>query len=275
MNLKDKVIAITGGSGVLCSAIAAGYLAAGARVALISRTQSKLDAKAEEFKAKGWDQVLCCAADVNDPASVSAAAETIEKTWGPVDVLVNGAGGNNPKATSPLEELLPGSKADEGFFQMDDDAIESVFHLNFQGTMIPSRIFGKGMVKRGSGSIINISSMAATLPMTKVAGYAAAKAAVDNFTRWLSVHFAKTGVRVNAIAPGFFLSDQNRFLLYKEDGETLSDRGHKIITGTPMGRFGDPEDLQSAALLLADDTSRFITGIIIPVDGGFSAYSGV
>lgn len=275
MKLKDKIIALTGGSGVLCSAIAEGYLAAGAKVALISRTLSKLEQKAEELKAKGWDQVLCCTADVNDPQSVTAAAERIQEEWGPVDVLVNGAGGNNPKATSPLEELLPGTTGEEGFFGLSDEAMESVFHLNFQGTMIPSRIFGKQMVKRGSGSIINISSMAATLPMTKVAGYAAAKAAVDNFTRWLSVHFAKTGVRVNAIAPGFFLSEQNRFLLYKEDGKTLSDRGHKIINATPMGRFGEPEELQSAAILLADESSRFITGIIIPVDGGFSAYSGV
>lgn len=275
MRLKDKVVVITGGSGALCSVIAKGLFSEGAKIALISRTESKLLEKKKEMTAENDPRVMICAADVTDSEALVEIRDKVISEWGKIDILINGAGGNNPKGTSQLEELRPDSDLNSGFFGMEKDAFSSILNLNILGTILPSQVFGESMVKAGNGSIINISSMAAQLPLTKVGGYSAAKAAIDNFTRWLAVHFAKTGVRVNAIAPGFFISEQNHFLLFLEDGKTLTERGKKIISQTPMNRFGKAEELISSVLFLSEEASRFITGIIIPIDGGFSAYSGV
>ncbi|HKL85209.1 MAG TPA: SDR family oxidoreductase [Treponemataceae bacterium] len=272
--LEGKVAVVTGGAGVLGSALAEALLEQGARVVILGRTLSKLETQVDIWKKKGFEHVRGFSADVMDKVALTKVQDAIHKEWGKVDILLNAAGGNHPKATTKVEELALDTPAEDGFFGLDIDAFRQVFDLNFMGTLIPSLVFGQDMVAEG-GSIINISSMAAQFPMTKVGGYAAAKAAVDNFTRWLSVHLAKRNIRVNAIAPGFFVSDQNRFLLYQEDGKTLTPRGNKILTHTPMGVFGEPENLKAAAVYLAGSGSSFVTGIVLPVDGGFSAYAGV
>ena len=219
--------------------------------------------------------VLPISADVLSQDDLEAAKKTINDTWGPVDVLINGAGGNHPKGTTPAEQMTADTPLSESFFGAEVGGFEHVFKLNFLGTLLPCQVFGKDMTDKQDGSIINVSSMSAQNPLTKVAAYSAAKAAVDNFTQWLATHFARMNVRVNAIAPGFFITEQNRFLLLEEDGETLTARGNKIINGTPMDRFGAPEDLKSSVVFLAADSAKFITGTTIPIDGGYGAYSGV
>ncbi|MEM1323415.1 MAG: SDR family oxidoreductase [Bacteroidota bacterium] len=265
--MKGKVAVITGGNGTLGSAFAKGLAQAGATVFILGRNRGKSRKRVNEFKKMGLT-IHATTCDVLDEKSVQAAAKRILKKAGRVDILVNGAGGNRPGAT-----IMP----DQSIFDLSVDQFRKVADLNLSGTVIPSVVFAQSMVRQGQGCIINISSMAATLPLTRVVGYSAAKAAVDNFTRWMAVEMATKygeGIRVNAIAPGFFIAEQNRSLLLKEDG-SLTARGETIISQTPAGRFGKPDELISTLLWLCDDNSAFVNGIVVPVDGGFSAFSGV
>lgn len=265
--MKGKVAVITGGNGTLGSAFAKGLAKAGANVFILGRNAEKSAIKVIEFKEMGLE-IHAVTCDVLDENSVNAAVNEILEKAGKVDILINGAGGNMPGAT-----IMP----DQSIFDISIDQFRKVTDLNILGTVIPTIAFAKPMVEQGKGCIINISSMAATLPLTRVVGYSASKAAVDNFTRWMAVEMAnKYGnrIRVNAIAPGFFIAEQNRTLLLNDDN-TLTDRGQTIVNQTPMKRFGDPDDLISTVLWLCDDRSSFITGIVVPVDGGFSAFSGV
>ena len=278
-DLRGKVAAVTGGSGILCGSMAKALGACGAKVAVLGRRLEATSKVADEINAAGGvaKGFIC---NVLDKDSLVAANEAIEAAFGPIDILINGAGGNDPKGTTSKEFLFPEDMTEvhEGvrtFFDLDPDSVQSVFNLNFIGTLLPTQIFAKSMAARGSGVVINISSMNAFKPLTKIPAYSAAKAAVSNFTQWLAVHMAKVGVRVNAIAPGFFLSEQNRALLTNPDG-SLTDRGGKIMSHTPMNRFGTPDDLVGTLLWLVNDqAAAFVTGTVIPVDGGFSAFSGI
>lgn len=273
--LKDKVCVVTGAAGILCSAMVEALLEDGAKVALLGRTKSKLVDLKKELHDKGYSETLVTAADVLNADDLIKAKELINSTWGKVDLLVNGAGGNHPNATSKAEQMTQDTPLEDSFFGMSLDAFGFVFDLNFKGTLLPCQIFGKDMIDSGEGNIINISSMSADRPLTKVGAYSSAKASVDSLTQWLSVHLATRNIRVNGLAPGFFVTGQNKFLLFQEDGETPTARGQKIINNTPMGEFGKPEDLKGAVKFLAGPDSRFVTGIVLPVDGGFSAFSGV
>ncbi len=266
-HVQDKVIIVTGGTGVLGGAMARGLAAAGARVGILGRRQERARALAQEINQAGG-QAMAVPADVLEQAQLEQVRSAVIERWGRIDGLVNAAGGNMPGAT-----LTP----DKTVFDLSQEAFRQVTDLNLLGTILPSQIFGAVMAEQGAGSIVNISSMAAQRAITRVAGYSAAKAAVDNFTRWLATEFALKfgdGLRVNAIAPGFFIGEQNRRLLLNEDG-SLTDRGQTIIRQTPMGRFGEPDELVGTLLWLISDASRFVTGIVVPVDGGFSAFSGV
>ena len=277
-DLIDKVCIVTGAAGVLCSAMAEALCEAGAKVVLLGRTEEKLIALSNQLKNKGYRHTLPIRADVLVRKDLENARNIIHDKYGLAYLLLNGAGGNQPEAVTQVE-VLEGSTDEElakGFFGLNLDVFDAVFKLNFIGSLLPCMVFAEDMVKAESGCIINISSMSATRPMTKVPAYSGAKASIDNFTRWLAVHFSQSNIRVNAIAPGFFSTEQNRFLLFEKDGNTLTSRGNKIISQTPMGEFGHPEDLKGAVLYLASqEQSRFVTGIVLPVDGGFSAYSGV
>ena len=265
-DLSGKVAVVTGATGVLCGAMAQELGERGAKVALLSRSEEKLNARAESIRAKGGEaEVFPC--DVTDVDKVNEVAKAVHAHFGRIDILVNGAGGNHPDATT-------GNKA---FFDLPPEAMQFVFNLNLIGTILPTQAFGRIMAEQGEGVILNVSSMSAEKPLTRVLGYSAAKAAVNSFTYWLSTHMAKEyspKIRVNAISPGFFLTDQNRFLLTTEDGG-LTERGQSIIDHTPQDRFGDPEDLFSAMVYLLGDGARFVTGTVIPVDGGFSAFGGI
>ncbi|HOB99822.1 MAG TPA: SDR family oxidoreductase [Verrucomicrobiota bacterium] len=267
-NVRGQVAVITGGAGVLCSAMAKGLAAAGAKIAVLDLAREAACKLADEIKAAGGTAIgLPC--NVLDRPSVEAAAETVLQAFGRVDVLVNGAGGNKPQATT---------SPDKRFFDLPADAVQWVFNLNFVGTLLPSQVFGRLMARQQSGVIINVSSMNAFRPLTRIPAYSAAKAAVSNLTQWLAVHMAQEyspAIRVNAIAPGFFLTDQNRFLLTDADTGALTPRGQQIIGHTPQGRFGTPDDLVGTILWLVSPGAAFVTGIVVPVDGGFSAYSGV
>jgi NAD(P)-dependent dehydrogenase (short-subunit alcohol dehydrogenase family) len=267
--LTGKVAVITGGAGALGSAISRALANHGVRVAILGRTAARAQALADELNGAGG-QAMAVQADVLDKPALEAAADQVAATFGRVDILINGAGGNQPAATT-----LPGERR---FFDLPQDALEWVLDLNFLGTVLPCQVFGKRMAAQQAGVILNLSSMASFQPLTRVVAYAGAKAAVNNFTQWLAVHMAQEyspNIRVNAIAPGFFLGEQNRFLLVDESSGDLTPRGRQIISHTPMGRFGDPDDLIGTVIWLASDASRFVTGIVVPVDGGFSAYSGV
>ena len=274
-DLTGKVAVVTGAGGVLCSQMAKVLARAGARVALINRSEEAINQYAAEINAEGGI-ARAYKANVLDRAALEEVAEKVLTELGPCDILVNGAGGNNPKATTDKEYYEPGDiDADtKSFFDLDGAGVDAVFTLNFSGTLLPTQIFAKQMLDRG-GNIINISSMNAFTPLTKIPAYSGAKAAISNFTQWLAVHFSKVGIRVNAIAPGFFSTKQNAKLLWNEDG-TPTARTKKILAATPMDRFGKTEELDGALLFLVnDEAAGFITGVVLPVDGGFAAYSGV
>ena len=276
-NLKGKTIVITGGSGVLCSAFAYAYAEQGMNVAVLGRTLSKLEpvaAKITELGGKG----LAVVRDVTDKESIIAAKKAVNEAFGKVDILVNGAGGNNPRANTTKEYYEDGDIENPdiaSFFDITKENYNFVFDLNLIGTILPTQVFLPDMVGREGTTVINVASMSSYHAITKVSAYSAAKAAVMNLSEWLAVHFAKSGVRVNAIAPGWFITEQNRTLLTNEDG-SYTDRAKKVIAHTPVERFGMPEELTGTMLFLADSSlSGFITGTTIPVDGGFQAYMGV
>ncbi|MBP1839881.1 SDR family oxidoreductase [Formosa algae] len=274
----SKVVVVTGAGGVLCSTLAKALSKQGHKIAVLDLKKEAADAVAEEIKADGGI-AIGVVANVLEKDSLEAAKLEVNEKLGSCDILVNGAGGNHPLGTTSNPHLLEADleNTTEGFktfFDLDPKGIEFVFNLNFIGTLLPTQIFAKDMVGKPGCSILNISSMNAFTPLTKIPAYSGAKAAVSNFTQWLAVHFSKVGIRVNALAPGFFLTDQNRTLLTNEDG-SLTQRGQQIIDQTPMGRYGVPEDLVSTTLYLCDEKSAFVTGVVIPIDGGFSAYSGV
>ena len=275
-DLRGKVAVVTGGAGVLCSEFVRALAQCGAKVAILNRTLSKGEALAEEVRAAGGE-AMAFSCNVTDTESVKAAHEAVLAAFGKCDILINGAGGNNPRANTDKEyfELGDIEAATKSFFDIDEAGFRFVMDLNFVGTLLPTQAFARDMIGREGCTIINISSMNAYTPLTKIPAYSGAKAAISNFTQWLAVHFSRVGIRVNAIAPGFFLTDQNYSLVYREDG-TPTERSGKIVAGTPMGRFGKPEELLGALMFLVDEhAASFVTGVCIPVDGGFSAYSGV
>ena len=275
-DLRGKVAVVTGGAGVLCSEFVRAFAQCGAKVAILNRTLSKGEALAEEVRAAGGE-AMAVSCNVTDTESVKAAHEAVLAAFGKCDILINGAGGNNPRANTDKEyfELGDMEAATKSFFDIDEAGFRFVMDLNFVGTLLPTQAFAQDMIGREGCTIINISSMNAYTPLTKIPAYSGAKAAISNFTQWLAVHFSRVGIRVNAIAPGFFLTDQNYSLMYREDG-TPTERSGKIVAGTPMGRFGKPEELLGALMFLVDEhAASFVTGVCIPVDGGFSAYSGV
>lgn len=274
-NLKDKTCIITGGGGVIGQALAKGIASVGIKLAILDIAEDAANKAAGSIRNESGVEAIGVKADVLNIDSMKEAYAKVISEFGKVDFLINGAGGNSPKATTSLEFIDEGSDLAESFFGLDIAGFDWVFSLNFKGTIIPTMVIAEDMVKNKQGTILNISSMNAFRPLTKIPAYSAAKASINNFTEWLSVHLAKSNVRVNAIAPGFFVTNQNRFLLYDEQTNELTPRGKKILDGTPMGKFGNVEDLVGTSLYLLSDLSRFVTGIIIPVDGGFNAYSGV
>ncbi len=275
-DIKGKVVVLTGGGGVIGSAFTMGLASAGAKIAVVDFNKDNAQKVADMVNAGFPESTIAVFGNVLDREALSTAKKEVNEKLGKVDILINGAGGNAPTATTQLEFLSEENIGDlsKGFFGLDIEGFRRVFDLNFLGTVLPTMIFTEDMIGRG-GSIINISSMNSYRPLTKIPAYSAAKASINNLTEWLAVHFAKLNIRVNAIAPGFFLTDQNRFLLIDKETNQLSPRGHKIIDGTPMGRFGEPEELVGTLLFLVSDLAKFITGVIIPIDGGFNAYSGV
>jgi NAD(P)-dependent dehydrogenase (short-subunit alcohol dehydrogenase family) len=275
LNLKNKVAVITGGAGVICSAMAKALAANGVKTVILDLNKDTAVATAAEIEKTYKTPSMGISASVLDKSSLEDARKEVNNMFGPVDILLNGAGGNSPAATTKVEKMDGSENPEETFFGLQTEGFDKVFDLNFKGTLIPSMVFGAEMVKNKSGVIINISSMNSYRPLTKIPAYSAAKAAVNNFTQWLAVHFSKTGVRVNAIAPGFLVTNQNRFLLFDEKTGEPTARSKKIINSTPMERYGTPDELTGTLLYLASDLSKFVTGVVIPVDGGFSAYSGV
>jgi NAD(P)-dependent dehydrogenase (short-subunit alcohol dehydrogenase family) len=266
-SLNGRVAVVTGGTGVLGGAMAHGLAAAGAKVAILGRRADKAGEVVAAIRAQGGE-AMPLQADVLDPAQLEEARTALLDRWGRVDILINAAGGNSAAATVVGERT---------FFNLARQAVDDMLELNLVGSILPSQVFGETMAQNGRGCVVNISSMAAARPLTRVIGYAAAKAAIDNFTRWLAVELCLKygpGLRVNAIAPGFFLGEQNRSFLLNADN-SLTPRGQQIVSHTPMGRFGEPEELIGAAVWLCSDAARFVTGIVVPVDGGFSAYAGV
>jgi len=275
-DLNGKVAVITGGGGILCREFAKALAICGAKVAVLNRTLSKAEDVAAEIKTMGGE-AAAVQIDVTNKESVERAHQEVLDIFGPCDILINGAGGNHPRATTDKEYFELGDiDADtKSFFDLDEEDVEFVFNLNFIGTLLPTQAFAKDMVGRKGCTILNVSSMNAYTPLTKIPAYSGAKAAISNFTQWMAVHFSKVGIRVNGIAPGFFSTDQNKKLLWNEDG-TPTTRTEKILNATPMGRFGEAQELLGALLFLVDEkAASFVTGIVIPVDGGFSAYSGV
>ncbi len=267
-DFSGKTVVITGGAGVLGSEMACALVGCNANVAIMDRDPALADQLMKRIDTT-CGKAMVVYGDVLKPETLETAAEEVAKTFGGIDSLINAAGGNNPQATT---------SAAHDFFNLPADALKFVTDLNLLGTVLPSQVFGKRMARKGEGNILNVSSMNAFRPLTKIPAYSAAKAAVSNFTQWLAVHLAQNysaGIRVNAIAPGFFLTKQNRFLLIEEESGELTARGKSIIEHTPMNRFGDPEDLLGAVLWLLSPASRFVTGIVLPIDGGFSAFRGV
>lgn len=278
-NLKGKTAVVTGGGGVLCRAMARELAARGASVAVLDLRLDAAQSVVDEISQSGG-RAIGIGCNVLEKPSLEEACAKVMAEFGKIDILINGAGGNNARATTSceschVEDLSSEVEGLKTFFDLDPDGVSFVFNLNFIGTLLPSQVFGRVMAENGGGVMLNISSMNAFRPLTKIPAYSAAKAAISNFTQWLSTHFAPVNVRVNAIAPGFFLTDQNRFLLTDEKSGELTARGKTILAHTPMGRFGTPEDLSGTLLWLISDASQFVTGVVVPVDGGFSAFSGV
>ena len=274
IDYSGKVVVVTGAGGVLCSTMARAFAESGAKVAALDLNEDAVKKLAEELKAEGF---VCegYKANVLDPEALEAVHQAVLADLGPCDILVNGAGGNNPRATTDNEYQHEAKEGTKTFFDLDPNGVDFVFKLNFQGTLLPTQAFAKDMVAKKSGCILNISSMNAYIPLTKIPAYSAAKAGISNFTQWLATHFAGTGIRCNAIAPGFLVSNQNRNLLFNADG-SLTARSAKILNGTPTGRFVESEELLGAVLFLCDDrAASAITGVVLPIDAGFSAYSGV
>lgn len=278
-NLKGRVAVITGGGGVLCSGFAKDLAALGVKVAVLDLREEAAQAVVDEINASGGT-ALAVSCNVLEAESLEAARAKVTASLGVCDILINGAGGNSPlgtttKDTLELKDMAEKAEGVKTFFDLDTKGIEFVFNLNFLGTLLTTQCFAKDMVGRENATILNVSSMNSFKPLTRIPAYSAAKAAISNFTQWMAVHFADVGIRVNAIAPGFFSTIQNAKLLYNEDG-SLTERSNKIITHTPMRRFGVPADLTGALVFLCDEQySGFVTGVVLPVDGGFSAYSGV
>ena len=275
IDLKNKVVVVTGAGGVICGELSKAIAQCGARVALLDLKQENAQKVADEIaQSKGIAYAYAC--NVLDKSSIQAAHDEIVKDLGTCDILLNGAGGNNPKATTDDEYF---DEKDIGeiktFFDLDEKGIEFVFNLNFLGTLLPTQVFAKDMLGKKGCSIVNISSMNAFTPLTKIPAYSGAKAAVSNLTEWLAVHFSRVGIRCNAIAPGFLSTAQNKALLWNEDG-TPTARTGKILAGTPMNRFGEPNELVGATLfLMCEEASSFVDGVVLPIDGGYNVYSGV
>lgn len=276
-DLKGKVCVLTGGGGVIGGVIARSLAEVGLKLAILDIQKEMADKVAFEINKVHGDVAIGVEANVLDKASLEDAKKSVFDKFQTVDILINGAGGNSPKATTKVEFISDDNidSLEDSFFGLEIEGFQKVFDLNFLGTLLPTMVFGKEMVENKKGVILNISSMNSFRSLTKIPAYSAAKASINNFTEWLAVHFAKMNVRVNAIAPGFFLTNQNRFLLIDESTEELTSRGKKIIDNTPMGKFGKPDDLIGGTLFLLSDLSEFLTGIVLPIDGGFNIYSGV
>lgn len=274
-NLTGRVAVITGGGGEIGTAFARGLLSAGSKVAILDLDGDKAAALAQRLRGEYAATIISLQCDVLDQASIKRADEQIADQLGAPSFLINCAGGNNPAATTKAEQVAPDlSNMADSFFGIDVDGFRQAMDLNLLGTVLPCSVIGKRLVANGGGAIINISSMNAYRPLTRIPAYSAGKSAVTNFTEWLAVHLAPTQVRVNAIAPGFFLTEQLKYLAFEENGE-LTPRYKKVLANTPMQRFGKPEELVSTLLYLLSDQSKFVTGVVIPVDGGFNAFSGV
>ncbi len=274
IDFSGKVVVVTGAGGLICGAMARAFAQSGAKVAALDLNEAAVKELAETLRAEGY---VCegYRANVLEPEDLKAVHEAVVRDLGKCDILVNGAGGNNPRATTTNEYQHEAKADSKTFFDLEPSGVDFVFKLNFQGTLLPTQVFAQDMVERGSGCILNISSMNAYIPLTKIPAYSAAKAGISNFTQWLATHFAGTGIRCNAIAPGFLVSAQNKALLFNEDG-TPTARSAKILAGTPMNRFVDADELLGATLFLCDESSASaITGVVLPIDCGFAAYSGV
>ena len=274
VDFTGKVVVITGAGGVLCSEMARAFAQAGAKVAALDLNGEAVQKLADACRAEGFacEGYTC---NVLDPQMLEAVHRQVLADLGPCDILINGAGGNNARATADNEYQREATEGQKTFFDLDPDGVDFVFRLNFQGSLLPTQAFARDMVARGRGSILNISSMSAYLPLTRVVAYSAAKAGITNFTQWLATHFAGTGIRCNAIAPGFLISNQNRDLLFNPDG-TPTARSRKILSSTPMNRFVDSSELLGGVFFLCDDrAASAITGVVLPIDAGFSVYSGV
>ncbi len=274
IDYSGKVVVVTGAGGLICGAMARAFAMSGAKVAALDLNEDAVKALADELKADGY---ICegYKANVLETEALEEVHAAVLRDLGKCDILVNGAGGNNPRATTTNEYQHEAKEGGKSFFDLDRSGVDFVFKLNFQGTLLPTQVFAKDMVEEGKGCILNISSMNAYTPLTKIPAYSAAKAGISNFTQWLATHFAGTGIRCNAIAPGFLVSAQNKALLFNEDG-TPTARSAKILNGTPMNRFVDADELLGATLFLCDERSASaITGVVLPIDCGFAAYSGV
>ena len=276
-DLKGKVCVLTGGGGIIGQSLAEGMAAVGIKIAVLDMMKDAAEKVAGGVKRDFHATAIGVEGNVLDKESLLNARTIINRELGPVDFLINCAGGNSPRATTQAEFVDKDTigTLEKTFYGLDIEGFRKVFDLNFLGTVLPTMVFTEEMLRKGKGVVLNISSMNSFRPLTKIPAYSAAKASINNFTEWLAVHLAKANIRVNAIAPGFFLTNQNRFLLTDEKTGDLTTRGHKILGATPMAKFGSPSDLQAATLFLLSDMSSFITGIILPIDGGFNAYSGV
>lgn len=276
-DLNGKVCAITGGAGVIGTAICKGLASVGVKIAILDINEELAQKTAKTIQDEVGSTIIGIGTNVLDRESLEQAREAIHKQLGTIDILINGAGGNSPKATTKVEQMKPDDINNLGdtFFGLELEGFQKVFDLNINGTILPSMVFTQDLIKKQKGVVLNISSMNSYKPLTKIPAYSAAKASINNFTEWLSVHLAQVGVRVNAIAPGFFLTNQNRFLLIDEKTGEATPRGNLIINNTPMRRYGEVEELQGTVLYLLSDISKFVTGIVIPVDGGYSAFGGV